>query len=203
MKKHIFYTVYTIFMIVFSALVLIFETPERAIASLLWSIVCFLAILFIKLSGFSYKTDVSRRINIVRLKENATIPTRGSEEAAGYDLYACIDAPLTIEPHETVMVPTGIAVELPRGTYAGIYARSGLASKKGLRPANCVGICDSDYRGEYMVALHNDKSEAKTIEPNERIAQMIVQKYEKINFNLVNKLKNTERGSGGFGSTGK
>lgn len=203
MKKHIFYTVYAIFMIVFSALVLTFETPERAIASLLWSIICFLAILFIKLSGFSYKTDVSRRVNIVKLKENATIPTRGSEEAAGYDLYACIDSPLTIEPHETVMVPTGIAVELPRGTYAGIYARSGLASKKGLRPANCVGVCDSDYRGEYMVALHNDKSEAKTIEPNERIAQMIVQKYEKVNFNLVDKLKNTERGTGGFGSTGK
>lgn len=203
MKKHIFYTVYAIFMIVFSALVLTFETPERAIASLLWSIICFLAILFIKLSGFSYKTDVSRRVNIVKLKENATIPTRGSEEAAGYDLYACIDSPLTIEPHETVMVPTGIAVELPRGTYAGIYARSGLASKKGLRPANCVGVCDSDYRGEYMVALHNDKSEAKTIEPNERIAQMIVHKYERVNFNLVDKLKDTNRGSGGFGSTGK
>lgn len=203
MKKYIFYTVYAIFMIVFSALVLVFETPERAIASLLWSIICFLAILFIKLSGFSYKTDVSRRVNIVKLKENATIPTRGSEEAAGYDLYACIDSPLTIEPHETVMVPTGIAVELPRGTYAGIYARSGLASKKGLRPANCVGVCDSDYRGEYMVALHNDKNEVKTIEPNERIAQMIVHKYERVNFNLVDKLKDTNRGSGGFGSTGK
>lgn len=143
------------------------------------------------------------KINIKLLSDTATLPTRGSEYAAGYDLYADIDESYTIMPHSTVKIPTGIAVELPEGYFAGIYARSGLATKKGLRPANCVGVCDADYRGEYIVALHNDTDEPMTIEPQERIAQMIIQKFEPCEFNVVDELSDTVRGDGGFGSTGK
>ena len=141
-------------------------------------------------------------MNIKKLKDNAKIPTYGSEFAAGADLYACIDENLTIMPHETKMVPTGLAMEIPVG-YAGlIYARSGLASKKGLAPANKVGVVDSDYRGEVMVALHNHTNEEKTIEPDERIAQLVVAPFLKVDFNEVDKLDETDRGEGGFGSTG-
>ena len=141
-------------------------------------------------------------MNIKKLKENAKIPTYGSEYAAGADLYACLDEDLTIEPHETKMVPTGLAMEIPVG-YAGlIYARSGLASKKGLAPANKVGVVDSDYRGEVMVALHNHTNEAKTIEKDERIAQLVVAPFLKVDFNVVDDLDETDRGEGGFGSTG-
>lgn len=141
-------------------------------------------------------------VNIKKLKENATIPTYGSAYAAGADLYACIDAPITIEPAQTILVPTGLAMEIPEG-YAGlIYARSGLASKKGLAPANKVGVVDADYRGEVMVALHNHSAVAATIEANERIAQLVIAPFLAASFTEVNELSDTVRGAGGFGSTG-
>lgn len=140
-------------------------------------------------------------IKVKKLNNNATLPTRGSEYAAGYDLYAVEGA--TIKAHETVKVGTGLAFELPDDTFAAIFARSGLATKQGLRPANCVGVCDSDYRGEYIVALHNDTEEDKTIEAGERIAQMVLIPYVKMEFAEVEELSDTERGEGGFGSTGK
>lgn len=142
-------------------------------------------------------------INIKKLNPNAIIPTRGSEYAAGYDLYACSEIAIDIAPHSTVKVGTGLAVEIPHGYFGAIFARSGLATKRGLRPANCVGACDEDYRGEYIVALHNDTDEFMSIEPHERIAQLIVMPYLSVEFNEVNELSDTERGSGGFGSTGK
>ena len=111
-------------------------------------------------------------VNVKKLNENAVLPTYGSANAAGADIYACLDAPLTIAPHETVMVHTGLAMEIPEG-YAGlIYARSGLACKRNLAPANKVGVVDSDYRGEFMIALHNHGTAPQTIEPKERIAQL-------------------------------
>ena len=122
--------------------------------------------------------------------------------AAGADLYACLFAPITIDPGETFMVKTGISVEIPEG-YAGlIYARSGLASKRGLAPANKVGVIDSDYRGEIIVALHNHSMNPQKIEPNERIAQLIITPYVKAVFNETTELSDTDRGAGGFGSTG-
>ena len=141
-------------------------------------------------------------MNIKKLNEKAHIPTYGSEYSAGADLYACIDDVVTIKPGETKMIPTGLAMEIPVG-YAGlIYARSGLASKKGLAPANKVGVVDSDYRGEVMVALHNHSNEEKSIEPDERIAQLVVAPFLKVDFNIVDELNETDRGEGGFGSTG-
>lgn len=142
-------------------------------------------------------------INIKKLNPNAIIPTRGSEYAAGYDLYACSEIAIDIAPHSTVKVGTGLAVEIPHGYFGAIFARSGLATKRGLRPANCVGVCDEDYRGEYIVALHNDTDELMSIEPYERIAQLIVMPYLSVEFNEVSELSDTERGSDGFGSTGK
>lgn len=141
-------------------------------------------------------------INIKLLNENAKVPTRGSEYAAGYDLYAATEYDIEIAPHSTVKIGTGVSVELPNGTFGAIFARSGLATKKGLRPANCVGVCDSDYRGEYIVAIHNDTDETMTISAGERIAQLIVMPFVGIEFNVVNELTKTERGDGGFGSTG-
>ena len=143
------------------------------------------------------------QIKIKKLRENATIPTRGSASAAGYDLHACLDAPVTVAPHATAMIGTGLSIAVPEGYFGAVFARSGLASKKGLRPANCVGVCDSDYRGEYIVALHNDGEEARVIEHGERIAQLVVIPYLAIEFDLVDELDETERGAGGFGSTGK
>ena len=142
-------------------------------------------------------------VKIKKLNDNAKIPTRGSEYAAGYDLYACINEPVVIYPHETVKIGTGIAIEIPDGYFGAIFARSGLATKKGLRPSNCVGVCDSDYRGEYIVALHNDANELMVVEPNERIAQLVVMPYLPVKFTEVDELSDTERGSGGFGSTGR
>ena len=141
-------------------------------------------------------------INIKLLNENAKVPTRGSEYAAGYDLYAATDYDIEIAPHSTVKIGTGISVELPNGTFGAIFARSGLATKKGLRPANCVGVCDSDYRGEYIVPMHNDTDEVMTIASGERIAQLIVMPFVGIKFNIVDELTETKRGDGGFGSTG-
>ncbi len=141
-------------------------------------------------------------IKIKKLKDKAILPTRGSEYAAGYDLYACIMSPVIIAPHQTVKIGTGLAMELPRGYFGAIFARSGLATKNGLRPANCVGCCDEDYRGEYIVTLHNDTDIPQTINPLERIAQLVVLPYLSVGFVEVEDLDKTERGDGGFGSTG-
>ena len=142
-------------------------------------------------------------IEVKKLREDATLPTRGSAYSAGYDLYAAIDEAITIAPHETEKIGTGLAFALPEETFAAIFARSGLATKEGLRPANCVGVCDSDYRGEYIVALHNDSEETRTIEPQERIAQMILMSTNPMIFVEVDELSETDRGEGGFGSTGQ
>lgn len=139
-------------------------------------------------------------IKIKKLYEDSIIPTRGSEYAAGYDLYAHDGA--TIEPHSTVKVGSGVAIQPPKDTFGAVFARSGLATKQGLRPANCVGVCDYDYTGEYIVALHNDTNETKVIEPGERIAQVVFIPYVNVVFTEVAELEETERGAGGFGSTG-
>ena len=160
-------------------------------------------------------------IKIKKLNPDAIIPTNGSEYAAGWDLYSCEDA--TIEPGSSAFIHTGIAIEIPQGYFGAIYARSGMACKESLRPANCVGVVDADYRGEVMVCLHNDNAplkldeavdhdfyinyfwspnEAKPIPKGTRIAQLIIQKYEPINFIEVDELEDTSRGEGGFGSTG-
>lgn len=142
-------------------------------------------------------------IKIKRIKNDAIIPTTGSQYAAGYDLYACIDRPLTIRAHSTEKIGTGLQMALPQGYFGAIFARSGLATKQGLRPANCVGVCDEDYRGEYIVALHNDTDEAQLIMPGQRIAQLILMPYQLLEFIEVEELSITERGEGGFGSTGE
>lgn len=142
-------------------------------------------------------------IRVKRIKENAIMPTYGSAEAAGADLYACLSEPVTIHPGESVFIPTGLAMELPRG-YAGlIYARSGLACKRGLAPANKVGVVDSDYRGEFMIVLHNHGEAVQTIEHGERIAQLVITPVFTPGFAEVEELSDTKRSSGGFGSTGK
>ena len=143
------------------------------------------------------------KIQIKKLKENAQLPTRGSAYAAGYDLYACLDEAITITAGETVKVGTGLSIAVPEGYFGAIFARSGLAAKEGLRPANCVGVADSDYRGEYIVALHNDSAVSRTVTPGERIAQLVVMPYLSVEFDEVDALDETERGAGGFGSTGK
>ena len=146
---------------------------------------------------------LTQNVAVKKLRENAVIPTYGSEYAAGADLYACIDEITEFEPGETRLIPTGLAMEIPIG-YAGlIYARSGLASKKGLAPANKVGVVDADYRGEIMVALHNHSTEKKSIEPKERIAQLVIAPYLTAIFNETDELNDTVRGEGGFGSTGR
>ena len=142
------------------------------------------------------------RVNIKKLNENAKIPTYGSEYAAGADLYACTDGDTVILPGETKLIGTGLAIEVPLGYGAFIYARSGLASKRGLAPANKVGVVDADYRGEIMVALHNHSSEAQTVLRGERIAQMVIAPFLAAEFCEVESLSDTQRGSGGFGSTG-
>lgn len=142
-------------------------------------------------------------LRIKKLRDNAQMPTYGSEYAAGADMYAAIDEAVTIEPNETKFIPTGLAFEIPEG-YAGfIYARSGLACKKGLAPANKVGVVDADYRGEVMVALHNHGKEAQTVEAGERIAQMIIAPFVAVNYIFSDELDDTVRGAGGFGSTGR
>ena len=145
---------------------------------------------------------LNANVPIKKLDPEAVIPTYGSEYAAGADLYACIKEPVTIAPGETTLIKTGLAMELPVG-YAGlIYARSGLASKKGLAPANKVGVVDADYRGEVMVALHNHSNVDATVEPKERIAQLVIAPYLTATFMETENLNDTVRGEGGFGSTG-
>ena len=142
-------------------------------------------------------------IRVKRLRENAVLPRRGSVDAAGADLSACLDAPLTIAPHETVFVPTGISVEIPRGFAGFVFARSSVASKRDLAPANKVGVIDSDYRGEILVALHNHGAVSQTIEPGERIAQLVILPVFAADYVEADALSDTARGSGGFGSTGR
>lgn len=141
-------------------------------------------------------------MKIKKFNENAIIPTYGTEYSAGADLYACTEEDITINPGETKLIKTGIAMEIPVG-YAGfIYARSGLASKKGLAPANKVGVIDADYRGEVMVALYNQSNEPQVIAAKERIAQLVIAPFLKVEFEEVDELTETVRGAGGFGSTG-
>lgn len=142
-------------------------------------------------------------IPVKLLRQGAILPTYGSCEAAGADLYACLEAPVTIEPGKTAFVPTGIAMEVPKGCAGLVYARSGLACKRGLAPANKVGVVDSDYRGEIMVALHNHAGTPQRIENGERIAQMVITPVLTPEYQIVPELSDTSRGTGGFGSTGK
>ena len=141
-------------------------------------------------------------MKIKLLSNLATIPTRGSEYAAGYDLYAAIPETTIIPAHKTEKIPTDIAMEIPKGFAGLIMARSGLATKEGLRPANCVGLIDSDYRGNVIVALHNDTNTNKIIDPDERIAQLVIIPFESVEFEVVDELSDTIRAEGGFGSTG-
>lgn len=137
------------------------------------------------------------------LNDLAKIPTYGSEGAAGADLYAATESDILIRPHETVKIETGIAMEIPNNAFGAIFARSGLATKQGLRPSNCVGVIDPDYRGEIIVALHNDTEEEQIVPAGSRIAQFILMpKSIHLDFEIVEELGNTERGDGGFGSTG-
>ena len=141
-------------------------------------------------------------VDVKILNEFAKMPTRGSAYAAGFDLYAATNYDVTIMPHATEMVDIGIAVAIPEGYFGGIYARSGLASKQGLRPANCVGVIDSDYRGSIQVALHNDTNDIRNIKAGDRIAQLIIQPCPDVELNPVDELNETDRQAGGFGSTG-
>lgn len=142
-------------------------------------------------------------IRVKKLNDNAILPTYGSVEAAGADLYACLEEPVVIQPGESAFIPTGLSMELPRG-YAGlIYARSGLACKKGLAPANKVGVIDSDYRGEFIVVLHNHGNVSREISNGERIAQLVITPVFTPGFTEVEELSDTDRSAGGFGSTGK
>ncbi len=141
-------------------------------------------------------------IAVKKVRPNARIPAYGTAEAAGADLYACIDENITVQPGETAWIPTGIAMEIPTG-YAGlVYARSGLACKQGLAPANKVGVIDSDYRGEFVVVLHNHSTEPRTIHHGDRIAQLVITPVFAPGFTEVEELSDTQRGTGGFGSTG-
>lgn len=142
-------------------------------------------------------------IKIKKIDTNAQLPTYGSEGSAGADLYACIEEGIQIKPGESVLIKTGLAFEIPLDYVGLIYARSGLATKRGLAPANKVGVIDSDYRGEVMVALYNQTENIQIVEPRERIAQLVITPYLKVEFEEVNELDSTLRGSGGFGSTGK
>lgn len=143
------------------------------------------------------------KIKIQKLYDNAVIPTKGSEYAAGYDLYAHLEAPIKIYPHSVVKIGTGVAIQPPKGYFGAIFARSGLATKQGLRPANCTGVCDEDYNSEYIVALHNDTENEQWVNNNDRVAQLIFLPYLDVDFIEVEKLDKTVRGEGSFGSTGK
>jgi len=143
------------------------------------------------------------KINLKKLTDTAILPERGSAYAAGYDLFADVKEQVTIEAHKTAMIPTGLAMEIPEGYFGGIFARSGLASKESLRPANCVGVVDADYRGEVKVALHNDSDEKRVIIPGQKVAQLVVVPFLSVEFAEVESLGDTVRGVGGFGSTGK
>ena len=145
---------------------------------------------------------MNNKVNIKLLNPAAKIPSYGSAYSAGADLYACLEEAAAIAPGEAFLIRTGIAVEIPEG-YAGlVFARSGLAAKKGLAPSNKVGVIDSDYRGEIMVSLYNHSKETRTVEPGERIAQLVLVPYITADWNVKEELEETKRGEGGFGSTG-
>lgn len=146
---------------------------------------------------------MNQSIRVKRLKPNAILPTYGSERAAGADLYACLDGDVTIAPGQTVFIPTGLAMEIPDGCVGLIYARSGIACKRDLAPANKVGVIDSDYRGEFIVALHNHGSHPQIVSPEERIAQLVITPVLTPLYNEAEELSDTLRAAGGFGSTGK
>ena len=141
-------------------------------------------------------------VAVKKLRPDAKLPAYGTEYSAGADLYACLEAPVTIGAHETVKIPTGLAMELPLGWAGLIYARSGLATKRHLAPANKVGVIDCDYRGELLISLHNHCGEPQTVEPGERIAQLVITPYLTAQFFETDTLSETVRGAGGFGSTG-
>lgn len=142
-------------------------------------------------------------IPVKRLKSNAKLPTYGSKEAAGADLYACLDTDVSIGPGQSAFIPTGLAMEIPVGCAGLIYARSGLACKRGLAPANKVGVIDSDYRGEFMVVLHNHSNQTQTVSHGERIAQLVITPILTPAYIEAESLSDTQRSDGGFGSTGK
>ncbi len=143
------------------------------------------------------------QIKVKLLRPGALMPTYGSAEAAGADIYVCIDEPVEIQPGCTVMLPTGFALEVPKGCAGLIYARSSMGAKRGLAPANKVGVIDSDYRGEVKVALHNHSMEVQTVNPGERVAQLLITPVFTPGFVEAEELEDTTRGAGGFGSTGK
>ncbi len=142
-------------------------------------------------------------IKVCKIRSSARLPHRGSSYAAGYDLYADIEETTVIPPHETRMIGTGLSMAIPVGYFGGIFARSGLAAKEGMRPANCVGVVDADYRGEIMVALHNDSETDRIVESGERVAQLLLLPFIEMDFMETNQLPPTKRGDDGFGSTGK
>nr|MBE6545495.1 dUTP diphosphatase [Oscillospiraceae bacterium] len=142
------------------------------------------------------------KVRIKKTDEKAIIPTYGTEYSAGADLYALLDAPIEIKPHETVFVHTGISVEIPEGYCGLVFARSSMGAKRGLAPANKVGVIDADYRGEIMVTLHNHSEKTATVDPAERIAQLAILPFLKADFEEAEELSDTTRGAGGFGSTG-
>ncbi len=146
---------------------------------------------------------MTAQVKIKRLNPEAVVPTYGSEYSAGADLYACEEEAVTINPGETRLIHTGISAEIPEGFAGLIYARSGLATKKGLAPANKVGVVDADYRGEIMVALYNQSAAAQTVEKGERVAQLVITPFLKAEFLEADELSDTVRGAGGFGSTGR
>ena len=143
------------------------------------------------------------RVRIKKLTPTAKMPTRMSEDAAGYDLYVDSEEHVMIRPGQIVPLKTGIAMEIPKGYFGAIYARSGLATRQGLRPPNCVGVIDSDYRGNIGVGLINDTDVPQIIQPYERVAQIVIQPFVSVEFVEVDELSETERGNGGFGSTGR
>ena len=146
---------------------------------------------------------MTAQVKIKKLNPEAVVPTYGSAFSAGADLYACENDAVTIAPGETKLIHTGLSVEIPEGFAGLIYARSGLATKKGLAPANKVGVVDADYRGEVMVALHNHSSVEQSVEKGERVAQLVIAPFLKAEFTVADELSDTVRGEGGFGSTGR
>lgn len=150
-----------------------------------------------------YMMPGSMNVGVKKLNEFAKLPTKGSNYAAGYDVYAATDQTIAIPPHSTIKIGTGLAFEICPGTFLGIFARSGIAAKRGLRPANCVGVLDSDYRGQCIVAVHNDTDFIQYVDPQERIGQIVLLPFIKMDFEEKEELSDTERGTGGFGNTGR
>lgn len=142
-------------------------------------------------------------MKIKLLDEDAVVPTRGSKSAAGYDLYSAENSDIWIDGNSTFKIHTGIAIEIPEGYVGLIYARSGIATKNGIRPANCVGVIDSDYRGEIIVALHNDSNTSYCVKRHDRVAQLVIAPYIAPEIEIVDEISDTDRGDGGFGHTGK